>query len=1685
MTTDEGAPLSRQLSRHGPVYDALLEKGIPRRMLRRAWVVSGQDVEGAMAFIRANFDAEDAFWDSPSEASSAEPASPATPPEGVPPRVADTEDDSVSPASGGERQREPARIEEKALPHLPGATPAQKLLASLAQPELCEAMGLSESDVAWLRDRVSQPVAAPTAASAELTRSRSTGSRVRARGQHEPAVEEPAEAASSVLPAFELLEKAWQEEYAAAGQAPEPGPEPESEPELEQEPEPEPEPEVVGEATKAAAAAAQEQAGSFLALGVHGHPVGNYNAVFRKADIDTAGGSIRVPSCRNLLRPYDNGSTTWSCDDAQGACDRRSRSDRGSLPSRYLGTRWSDRSGPGSTGFDMCDGCVRAAAGTVPSIPDSGDGFLRYVAAAHGNAPELFLCFSPEASCWVLSYNTKLKHNLTRSATIQTSGLVPLGQSKWRRRDVDLEITVKPLGTEAEVEEYGVWLKEQKAEVEAQVLASCRSQAEGVLAIAVDEHPLPEFVGCYVQGTTTGSGSPLFRKGERGPVLFRDGETMGGFGGWFLHQRHEESPGQPVRVPLGGGLVQDTVCLPEGTNKWRLLKTDRVVEWDEVSITTSLLTTEAQIKQHQKQQRQALAQREREQGKQQWLKTARLGDECECNVGVFAGSLLAHFDTAFGITVGKDGTLAVRSEQRADARRRLERQEVERRNQPNARRGEPPRQAARRVVQGSTTTTTRAAAERPEDVAMEAYYSFAAAATEPALHHYYNPQPVQQRQGCGPNCGERHALQAPCLVCGQRWSRHSGHSCQSQGIAGQRGSFLVDPPHDASPRLTTRGPARTGVEEDSSSGSDSSDDDEDGLVPESAVVSPDPDPEPEPEPEPDPEPEPEPELEPEPEPEPELEPEPEPQTSAGTATGTAADTAAGTAAGTPKKELTETKADFADENAQMQQELAAIAKQIKLADGQIAAEQQQPAQTVQITVSGCEDRLSIIDGVYVQSGRRNSRPCFDRLDGAAGALYWDGSAAWKLCQSGDGASCSGWNYSQRLDPSAACDARLPPLGRWRCSLAVQESHVEYRHLRLTLTGGGEESDPDRVSPCVALLADVPQAKRLDVLGDLLRPKLQALGHTETLLLDKIVSEMLRLGEDEIFGLCDFGYELEWQAKSILARLYKSGFFEESIFRAHQREPIWAAAKITRIKMVDEIFSSTPSSDSHMRERARHDPMRRPGERAGPLVAASVQLDVGSDAVRSMLSQYESVKDLLEPLRKLDGGLHWRQADQYLSRMPIANLSETKAGLVSYEVGIDIPQHVVPVGTHLADPLASLREGDQVEVLADVSPPQQTASGRNRDSRDPRIRGSAGPRYVIGTVKRATAGASGARVLHVSLPAELVAASAPDSARMRQREMMMRHGMREQTVDAGAGCRLVDKDADTGEWLVMVDTIRANFMTQSRVAQSIAIDAPEALVKMEITVERAQDTRYGTGDPRAQGSSHAPQRAKVVAFLPEMSQHLLQLEAGSGVELADLSTRRFTMSAREQRVEQRGAIAVLGTNMRECEACTEHCDSGSMARFCFAHYKVTGDSVEKRGARHESTLCATCFDGYAAREIEAGKLSVKCPCCPRALQTRELSYIVERELYDQLVKRMRDAEKAHDSGDGDRELLAAGLEIRLCPKCNCRLEKNEGCPSMDCYLCGHKFDWPSAKKLKAPKDKLSKNGKKKKKAKDEA
>lgn len=71
-------------------------------------------------------------------------------------------------------------------------------------------------------------------------------------------------------------------------------------------------------------------------------------------------------------------------------------------------------------------------------------------------------------------------------------------------------------------------------------------------------------------------------------------------------------------------------------------------------------------------------------------------------------------------------------------------------------------------------------------------------------------------------------------------------------------------------------------------------------------------------------------------------------------------------------------------------------------------------------------------------------------------------------------------------------------------------------------------------------------------------------------------------------------------------------------------------------------------------------------------------------------------------------------------------------------------------------------------------------------------------------------------------------------------------------------------------------------------------------------------------------------------------------------------------------------------------------------------------------------------------------------------------------YDGLIKRIKKMEQetargSDDAGSGmtTREYAALGIELRLCPACFCRIEKNQGCSTMTCYRCGKSFDWSSA------------------------
>ena len=645
---------------------------------------------------------------------------------------------------------------------------------------------------------------------------------------------------------------------------------------------------------------------------------------------------------------------------------------------------------------------------------------------------------------------------------------------------------------------------------------------------------------------------------------------------------------------------------------------------------------------------------------------------------------------------------------------------------------------------------------------------------------------------------------------------------------------------------------------------------------------------------------------------------------------------------------------------------------------------------------------------------------------------------------------------------------LPPLGPWRQSRCVRESPVDYSAVVVTLVASTDPSadGSDRVSPCVAMLEGVPKQEHLRVLGEALRPKVDKLGHPE-MVAQEVMRLCLKSPKEEIFQLIDFQEELDWKAKDCVAKLRSKGFFAKAIFRNELKDkrPVWAPATLVRIEDRDRIYSAESDDGPG---RSSYDPHRRPGERGGGAhVDLTVHLEPESAAMECLQQQYKELLAMVAALRSEDpGGRLVGQADMHLRRHPLSSAAE--ACTIPFDLRTDIPEHVVPVNTHLRDRLAGLEVSESVEVLIEA-PPEVNDRGQPR--RDPRARPKPA-KWVIGTVlKRLNWSGSGSEILEVALPAELMPSAAQldqmDSAAARRHAEMMRYGMSSDR-SRQHGAKIQAELQSEGQPVVCIDVGTADFRSRARVAQHLAVQSPEALVDLMVQVEpQQQGSSYSRPSYEREQMSRTNRPMKVLAWLPQLGQHLLQPEGGSNtsVELADLTTRRFTTTACKQRLEPRQMLAPLGTHTRECLACTERNDVGEMATFCFEHYRVTGDSSEKRGARHAAELCKTCFAGYCGREIDAGKLSVKCPSCPRALQTRELQFVVESKQYERLVKRIRDAERAHGDDSADGEMLAAGLEIRLCPKCDTRIEKNEGCPSMDCYLCGHKFDWKSAKKLK--------------------
>ena len=167
---------------------------------------------------------------------------------------------------------------------------------------------------------------------------------------------------------------------------------------------------------------------------------------------------------------------------------------------------------------------------------------------------------------------------------------------------------------------------------------------------------------------------------------------------------------------------------------------------------------------------------------------------------------------------------------------------------------------------------------------------------------------------------------------------------------------------------------------------------------------------------------------------------------------------------------------------------------------------------------------------------------------------------------------------------------------------------------------------------------------------------------------------------------------------------------------------------------------------------------------------------------------------------------------------------------------------------------------------------------------------------------------------------------------------------------------------------------------------------------------------------------------------------------------------------------------VGTFMKDCLACYE-CMSirpgsgpanrgSAFASYCHRTIISSAESGHSMAnPRHPNTMCHTCLGRHVEVRLGSGKLFVVCPFegCGRTLQTAEVKTFAKPEAYDKLIERLREAEESaysDASGAADRAALA-GLELRLCPKCKVRIEKNQGCDQMSCYRCGSRFQWSSA------------------------
>jgi hypothetical protein len=233
------------------------------------------------------------------------------------------------------------------------------------------------------------------------------------------------------------------------------------------------------------------------------------------------------------------------------------------------------------------------------------------------------------------------------------------------------------------------------------------------------------------------------------------------------------------------------------------------------------------------------------------------------------------------------------------------------------------------------------------------------------------------------------------------------------------------------------------------------------------------------------------------------------------------------------------------------------------------------------------------------------------------------------------------------------------------------------------------------------------------------------------------------------------------------------------------------------------------------------------------------------------------------------------------------------------------------------------------------------------------------------------------------------------------------------------------------------------------------------------------TKYGTASAGCSKLTMLQSTGTVVAFVDTLKRHVVHAQGvvqASGTEPSFVSVNllgeqgKYALEPYSRPMTVSGALAPAHCHFPVCTVCYGSIRTSDFPNFCYAHFRITGDGEQMRDPRHPATICRACLRTHATGMVQEGKLFVGCPDpdCERALQTRELRDILTAPLYKKLISGIRDMSAQND--DEDEQLIASGFEIRMCPRCNCRMEKNDGCDSMNCFRCGENFNWRDAKRL---------------------